>query len=175
MCSVNAYCDGSGKGWVCTVLDYMESYQRLYIDTIEDPIYHEYHAILYALKHMVPELEYNLYNDNVGAVSHLNQRSTPRSPAIKQLVAEIMNYIAETGLNVHIQHLSRNLNPAGKLLDTGSPSLYAHRPQLLKPNPPKKAEIRRKRENNKIRKDAEIWWKGLPWYKKTELKELAED
>ena len=166
-----AYCDGSGKGWICTVLDYGEPYQRLYIDTVEDPVYHEYHAILHALKHMVPELEYNLYNDNVGVVSHLTGNSNPRTPIIKQLVAQIMGYITDEGLSVNIHHLPRGANPAGKLLDTKARHLYAMREHGLyvKPNQSKKKTLEQKKQA-KRREDVDGWWKGLDWYKKTEVK-----
>lgn len=125
--NVIAYCDGSGKGFVCAMFDYGEGYQRTYFGRIDDRIFHEYRAILFAVELMEPEHKYTLFNDNQGAIQHVTGETPPPkgTTIIKHLVAEIQKKTEH--LDVEFVWIGRRYNQAGVMLDTQARDVFTDR------------------------------------------------
>jgi hypothetical protein len=132
--NVIGYCDGSGKGFVCALFDYGEGYQRTYFGRIDDQIFHEYRALLFAIEKIEeggPDLnswtsdKYTLYNDNVGAVQHVTGEANPPTTIIKHLVDEI--HKKSEHLDIEFKWVRRDSNLAGQLLDGKARELYSDR------------------------------------------------
>ncbi len=122
---VICYCDGSGNGFVCAIFDYGEDYQRTYFGSINDRIFHEYRAILFAVELMEPGHKYILYNDSQGAVQHASGKKTPPTTIIKHLVQQIHKKVEH--LDVTFEWMKRDQNLAGVMLDTKARDIYTDR------------------------------------------------
>lgn len=120
---VIVYTDGSGKGWICAMFDYGEGYQRCYFENIDDRIFHEYLAMKFAVGLMIFGYRYILYNDNYGAIQHVNRHAPPPTDIIRHLVKEIRE--AAKGLDVTFAWTGRETSLAGIALDTGARAVYA--------------------------------------------------
>lgn len=151
---VTVYCDGSGSGYVCAIFDYGEGYQRTYFDRITDQIFHEYRAILFAVECINlggPDLskfahanKYIIYNDNQGAIQHVNGESKPPTDIIKHFVAEIQKKVKH--LNVEFEWVQRSENLAGLILDGKARELFSDRGS-----------------SNNITKSKNYWYEGRPY------------
>ena len=131
--SVTIYCDGSGKGYVCAMFDYGEGYQRTYFGRINDQVFHEYRAILFALEKLEeggPDLnwtehKYILYNDNAGAIQHITGEAKPPTNIIEHLVEEIQKKTEH--LDIEFKWVRRGENLAGRVLDNKARQLFSNR------------------------------------------------
>jgi len=166
---VTAYCDGSGKGWVCTVLDYREAkgedFLRVYFNEVDDNIFFEYRAMLHAMEVMEPGYEYILYNDSSGAVDHVSGSTPPSNNIITHLVQQMVEITLKKNLSVEVRHVDRDSNNAGVLLDI---LLYGHTYGADPTQPPSsKLEERRAKKNYQpewdgkgLRPEVKEWLKG---------------
>jgi len=121
--NVISYCDGSGKGFICAMFDYGEGYQRTHFGRIDDQVFHEYRAILFAVELMTKEHTYTLFNDNAGAIQHVNGDAPPPTTIIAHLVREIQK--ATEHIDVEFCWIKRAYSHAGVMLDTTARNVYA--------------------------------------------------